>query len=134
MSDDKTLSERPVPMTATEIRNRQRIQELESTLASRDAEIARLREALRDITEQADDVIRCVGPGVPFDKVKTLLDSLKVFIRIARTALNGGKSNPKPKSGVRVCPMRDAVCPHGLDCPHSINRYECTPAGLGRRS
>lgn len=26
---------------------------------------------------------------------------------------------------VRVCPVRDTVCPHGMDCPYSIDRYSC---------
>ena len=26
---------------------------------------------------------------------------------------------------VRVCPKRDTVCPHGMSCPFSINRYMC---------
>lgn len=26
---------------------------------------------------------------------------------------------------IRVCPERDARCPHGLDCPYSIDRYRC---------
>lgn len=25
----------------------------------------------------------------------------------------------------RVCPVRDAVCPHGLECPYTIDRYTC---------
>ena len=26
---------------------------------------------------------------------------------------------------IRVCPKRDAICPHGDGCPYSIDRYEC---------
>lgn len=26
---------------------------------------------------------------------------------------------------IRVCPKRDAKCPHGTDCPYSIDRYHC---------
>ena len=26
---------------------------------------------------------------------------------------------------VRVCPERDAACPHGVDCPYAIDRYSC---------
>ena len=26
---------------------------------------------------------------------------------------------------IRVCPKRDAECPHGSDCPYAIDRYEC---------
>jgi hypothetical protein len=26
---------------------------------------------------------------------------------------------------IRVCPKRDAVCPHGMACPYTIDRYEC---------
>ena len=26
---------------------------------------------------------------------------------------------------IRVCPKRDAACPHGMDCPYSIDRYHC---------
>lgn len=26
---------------------------------------------------------------------------------------------------IRVCPERDAACPHGLSCPYSKDRYEC---------
>lgn len=25
----------------------------------------------------------------------------------------------------RICPKRDAVCPHGDECPYSIDQYEC---------
>jgi hypothetical protein len=28
---------------------------------------------------------------------------------------------------VRVCPKRDAVCPHGMDCPFVVDKYECKP-------
>jgi hypothetical protein len=28
---------------------------------------------------------------------------------------------------IRVCPERDAVCPHGMDCPYVLDRYECKP-------
>jgi len=31
---------------------------------------------------------------------------------------------------IRVCPKRDAICPHGLACPYSIDRYECKPEPL----
>ena len=27
---------------------------------------------------------------------------------------------------VRVCPKRDAVCPHGMTCPYAKDRYTCT--------
>jgi hypothetical protein len=38
---------------------------------------------------------------------------------------------------IRVCPKRDAKCPHGMDCPYAIDRYSCrdelgTPADLQR--
>lgn len=26
---------------------------------------------------------------------------------------------------IRVCPKRDAICPHGMSCPYVIDRYEC---------
>jgi hypothetical protein len=26
---------------------------------------------------------------------------------------------------IRVCPKRDAECPHGMSCPYTIDRYEC---------
>ena len=26
---------------------------------------------------------------------------------------------------IRVCPKRDAVCPHGMDCPYVIDAYSC---------
>lgn len=28
---------------------------------------------------------------------------------------------------IRVCPKRDAVCPHGMSCPYVIDRYDCAP-------
>jgi len=28
---------------------------------------------------------------------------------------------------IRVCPQRDAVCPHGMSCPYTKSRYECEP-------
>ncbi len=28
---------------------------------------------------------------------------------------------------IRICPKRDAVCPHGMACPFVIDRYECKP-------
>jgi hypothetical protein len=36
----------------------------------------------------------------------------------------------KGQAMIRVCPGRDAVCPHGIDCPYGIDRYECKPEGL----
>jgi len=30
-------------------------------------------------------------------------------------------------TAIRVCPERDAGCPHGLDCPWSDDRYSCKP-------
>lgn len=27
---------------------------------------------------------------------------------------------------IRVCPKRDAICPHGMDCPYTIDRYNCS--------
>ena len=26
---------------------------------------------------------------------------------------------------IRVCPKRDAVCPHGMACPYTIDEYTC---------
>jgi hypothetical protein len=26
---------------------------------------------------------------------------------------------------IRVCPKRDAVCPHGMGCPYVVDRYTC---------
>ena len=26
---------------------------------------------------------------------------------------------------VRVCPKRDAICPHGMGCKFTIDRYQC---------
>jgi hypothetical protein len=26
---------------------------------------------------------------------------------------------------IRVCPKRDAVCPHGMGCGYAIDRYQC---------
>lgn len=26
---------------------------------------------------------------------------------------------------IRICPERDGKCPHGDDCPFSIDRYRC---------
>lgn len=28
---------------------------------------------------------------------------------------------------IRVCPKRDARCPHGMECPYTIDRYSCKP-------
>lgn len=28
---------------------------------------------------------------------------------------------------IRVCPTRDTICPHGLDCPYVRDRYSCRP-------
>jgi hypothetical protein len=28
---------------------------------------------------------------------------------------------------IRVCPIRDAACPHGMSCPYTIDRYTCMP-------
>ena len=28
---------------------------------------------------------------------------------------------------IRVCPKRDGRCPHGINCPFVIDRYECLP-------
>jgi hypothetical protein len=30
-------------------------------------------------------------------------------------------------TGIRVCPERDAACPHGLYCPWAHERYSCKP-------
>lgn len=27
----------------------------------------------------------------------------------------------------RVCPKRDAVCPHGMSCPYALDQYSCRP-------
>jgi hypothetical protein len=34
---------------------------------------------------------------------------------------------------VRVCPERDAICPHGMACPYWRDRYSCESEGLGSR-
>ncbi len=26
---------------------------------------------------------------------------------------------------IRVCPKRDAICPHGMECPYAVDRYTC---------
>lgn len=26
---------------------------------------------------------------------------------------------------IRVCPKRDAICPHGMGCEYTIDRYQC---------
>lgn len=26
---------------------------------------------------------------------------------------------------IRICPERDGACPHGMDCPYTIDRYRC---------
>ena len=26
---------------------------------------------------------------------------------------------------IRVCPKRDAICPHGMECPYTVDRYTC---------
>lgn len=31
--------------------------------------------------------------------------------------------------GMRVCPERDSLCPHGHDCAFSIDRYHCNMVG-----
>lgn len=28
---------------------------------------------------------------------------------------------------IRVCPKRDAICPHGMNCPYTVDRYTCKP-------
>lgn len=28
---------------------------------------------------------------------------------------------------IRICPKRDIVCPHGMDCPYVLHRYDCKP-------
>lgn len=28
---------------------------------------------------------------------------------------------------IRICPKRDAICPHGIDCPFAVDRYNCRP-------
>lgn len=28
---------------------------------------------------------------------------------------------------IRVCPKRDAICPHGMGCPYTVDRYHCAP-------
>lgn len=36
------------------------------------------------------------------------------------------QKEPKPEPGaIRVCPERDGRCPHGMDCPFTIDRYTC---------
>lgn len=35
---------------------------------------------------------------------------------------------------MRICPKRDAVCPHGMDCPFTIDQYECREGGSDIRS
>lgn len=39
---------------------------------------------------------------------------------------------------IRVCPKRDAVCPHGMACPYTIDCYECaeepSPEGGGEEA
>jgi hypothetical protein len=41
---------------------------------------------------------------------------------ISRTQLNAGSLNM-----IRVCPKRDAICPHGMMCPYAVDRYSCKP-------
>ena len=31
----------------------------------------------------------------------------------------------KHEHAVRVCPERDARCPHGMNCPFAVSRYQC---------
>lgn len=28
---------------------------------------------------------------------------------------------------IRICPERDRVCPHGMNCPWADERYSCKP-------
>jgi hypothetical protein len=35
---------------------------------------------------------------------------------------------------IRICPKRDAKCPHGMDCPYAVDRYTCAPEPEGRMS
>lgn len=37
---------------------------------------------------------------------------------------------PREPGTIRVCPERDARCPHGLNCPYWIDRGSCKPEGL----
>ena len=30
-----------------------------------------------------------------------------------------------PALTLRICPERDALCPHGAACPYSIDKYYC---------
>lgn len=35
---------------------------------------------------------------------------------------------------IRVCPERDAECPHGMDCPYAVDRYTCNEDKAGTAS
>jgi len=43
-------------------------------------------------------------------------------------------SRSYPASALRICPERDAVCPHGPACPHVIDRYACHPSGTQKET
>jgi hypothetical protein len=50
-------------------------------------------------------------------------------------ASSTGKETPAPAhepGTIRVCPMRDAICPHGMSCPYT-DGYDCKPGWWSQR-
>lgn len=45
----------------------------------------------------------------------------------------GSEREKEPKT-LRVCPMRDAICPHGFSCPYVGDGYHGYPCKDGWRA
>lgn len=89
----------------------QRVAELE-------AGIARLREALKWAIADIEGRTNYKSGKQHQNAIERARDAL---------GAQGNETKMEDKTPVRVCPMRDAVCPHGIDCPFTEDRYACKP-------
>lgn len=78
-------------------------------------EIEALREQRDTLLRQAQDLIA----GQPFAPPSISYDArCDLWQKSCSASLSH-------QSAIRICPKRDAVCPHGADCPYSIDQYSC---------
>ena len=87
-------------------------------MAELEAGIARLREALKWAIADIEGRTNYKSGKQHQNAIERARDAL---------GAQGNETKMEDKTPVRVCPMRDAVCPHGIDCPFTEDRYACKP-------